>query len=240
MKKLNFSNKSTWFLLFSLLCATVLAIQVTQAINKAKNEIEVVQTTVAIPPYTVIKPEMVKVVSVPAASVIEGTFLKEDLSSVVGKYTGMGLLPGTNVQKGHIISSQNANLTALLYSLKNKSLVSVSIPLTANDIGAQISPGDVIHLNGVFNLQGNQVVSKYVAEYVSVLGIDKKEDGTARMYVAVKKENFPEIARSIDTGRIRAAIAQKEYEVEEKTTAPAPAAEKQVEKKDKPEEESKK
>ncbi|WP_276913933.1 SAF domain-containing protein [Aneurinibacillus aneurinilyticus] len=234
--KLNFNNKSTWFMVLSLVCAAILAIQVTKTVNKAKNEIEVVQTTVNIPPYTVIKPDMVKVVKVPAASVIEGTFLKQDLSSVVGKYTGIGLLPSTNVQKGHIIPYQDATITALLYSLKNQSLVAASVPLTANDVGSQIHPGDVIHLNGVFNMQANQVISKYVAEYVSVLGIDKKEDGTARMYVAVKKENFPEIARSIDTGRIRAAVAQKGYEAEEKAKAPvvqpdaaAPTTEKKAE-----------
>ncbi|WP_245590446.1 SAF domain-containing protein [Aneurinibacillus terranovensis] len=219
---MSINKKSTWFLLFALVFAAILAVKVNATVNAMKNEVKVVQTTKYIPPYTVITPEMITIKSVPATSVIEGTFGENQYNEVIGKRTALGLLPETNIQKGHLISLKGATLEALLYSLKNSSLVAASIPLSANDIGAQINPGDTIHLNGVFNMQNNQIISKYVAQYVPVLGIDKKDDGTARMYVAVKKEDFPDIARSIDTGRIRAVIVQKEYEQVEKTRVPNP------------------
>jgi hypothetical protein len=216
------NKKSTWFLMLAFLFAILLAMKVNAAMNEVKQEEEVVQTTKYIAPYTVITSDMVTTATVPKKSVVDGTFPGKDLSTVVGKRTLIGILPKTNVQKGHIIASENANLTSLLVALKNNSLVSASVPLSANDIGAQISPGDTIHLDGIFTLRDNQVISKYVAQYVPVLGVDKKEDGTARVYVAVKKEDFPDIARSIDAGRIRAVIAQKEYEKEDTQVTPAP------------------
>lgn len=209
LKRFRFSfrprKKSSYLLLFSLLLGLIVAMQINQIKEEAKQETEVVilKSDITLEPYSLLTKDMVELSAIPTKAVLPGTF--STLEEVVGKYSVTKILPGTPIRSGLLLQEQSS-LSGVLRSLQDGKLIGISIPLDKNDIGAEIQPQDRIHLAGVFSIGNGQVMTKYVAENALVLAKDVAKDGSAKIYLAIRKEDFLDVTQSIETGRIRAGV----------------------------------
>lgn len=171
-RKTSLRLRGIGFIVVGLVLAVLVGIVSSNMVARATGDTPVVVAAAPIPAYTQIKPEDVKVVSLPANSVTEES--ARELEHVVGRFTKTMIVEGSQITKEHVSLGEQNDFASFMTSFENPGIRAFALP-SENPMIREISPGNRIDLYTVLETEEGRE-SLLIAEQVTVLGIANPED----------------------------------------------------------------
>lgn len=205
-------NSAILFLLIAVMlgvAAAFLSVQTVRSFNETGKAVMAVKD---LPPYALLKPEDVKLVDMPAASVPLDAV--QSLKEVNGRYLASPVLAGEVLRKGRLaeVRGDRGLMAAKLSALSRPDLRAFALPWDAQSaVGGKIKDGDRIDIVASVKIDGGSAgsvgVGKIVARNVEVLEVVKGSEGDrGSLIVALTPPQIEDIAFALTSGQLRFAL----------------------------------
>lgn len=190
--------------------AAFLAVQTVRSFNETGKAVVAVRD---LPPYTLLKPEDVKLVDVPAATVAQDAV--RSLKEINGRYLASPVLAGEVLRKGRLaeVRGDRGLMAAKLSALSRPDLRAFALPWDGQSaVGGKIKDGDRVDIVASVKIDGGQAtgsvgVGKIVARNVEVLEVTKGSEGDkGSLIVALTPPQIEDIAFALTSGQLRFAL----------------------------------
>lgn len=217
-------NTSVWFLAAGVICGLLAAFIVVRGVAAATSAMPVVAATRDIPAFVQVKPDMVKVIQVPRASIRPGMF--RDPQGVVGRYTRSIIPAGTPVSQAQLVKDSSGGLLAASVTERgDKKLRAFAVPVDpVSGLGDKVQPGDRVDVIASVKVpQGGQQVpvAKIIAQSVEVIDyIAGSQNARAGLVLLVTPQQAQDIRFALENGKISVALNPYEPDVSASNTAP--------------------
>jgi len=215
------------YLTAALLLGGITGLVTWMYLRQLDQRIPVVVPTVAVAPYTMLEPRMLRTVLVPAQGVHPQALRQVD--EAAGRFTLTALWPGEQVLSGMLSAASGpSSLRARLADTAR----AMFLPATASHVlGGAISPGDRIDVVFVRRGLDGPVSAQVLVEDLTVLDVrteqgraygDAAEEPIAGALVAVEPEQAQKLALALEAGSLY--ILLRGYAAVAVPTSPIPTS----------------
>lgn len=206
-------NSGILFLLVAVALGVAAAFFAVRTISSFNETAKAVVAVKDLPPYALLKPEDVKLVDVPAASVPKDAV--RSLKDINDRYLASPVLAGEVLRKGRLaeVRGDRGLMAAKLSALSRPDLRAFALPWDGQSaVGGKITNGDRIDIVASVKIDGGQAtgsvgVGKIVAKNVEVLEVTKGGEGDkGSLIVALTPPQIEDIAFALTSGQLRFAL----------------------------------
>ncbi len=149
-----------------------------------------------IPDDTIITANEISIAHTSSAMVPTGAIA--DPSKVVGKYADATIAKGEPILQSVVAPASTVRQLVRVYGMN---YVGATVQLESSDLPvADVVPGDLIDLAGVYGTQNQQVYTQWIAQGLPVLAVDTTND---RLVFAIPQVDALTLTRDIEVGKVR-------------------------------------
>lgn len=183
----------------------LVAFVISTSIHSAEKMVNVNVASSLIPNDTIITANEMTSVNISASVVPAGVI--QDPQAIIGKYADATIAKGEPILESDVAPASTVRQLVRTYGMN---FVGATVQLDPSDLPvADVNPGDLVDLIGVYGTQNQQVYTQWIAEGVPVLSTDITN---SKMVLAIPQDDALNLVRDLTVGKVRVVLDPQPFQ----------------------------